>query len=135
MQKKFLRTSVLTLVMGLSLLTASHAMDPDWELERTSIPKITMRINSYQKESTECNARMTQLQMRGASARHGAFPGLRHEGPFSGLTHDREKSGHGGWKSSKTGIHVPGCLACQTLDAAVSAMVREKKVYDARDFL
>ena len=134
MQKKFLRTSILTLVMGLSLLTASHAMDPDPESQSPNLRTINARIKTYQYESTKCQTRLALLQLTGADAKTGGYRGQSFIGPITGLFHDREKSKHGGWKSSLTGIHVPGCLACETLDSTVSAMVRDQKVYDARDF-
>ena len=135
MQKKFLRTSILTLVIGLSLLTEIHAMDPDAEYQRPNDAKLVAHIVSYQRESNECRTKLHQIKLREDYEGSKIVGNHRHVGNASSLYHDREKSRHTGWMSSETGIHVPGCYACAILDSTVRAMVRDMMIYDARDFL
>lgn len=129
MQKKFLRTSVLTLVMGLSLLTASHAMDPDAERE-TSPAKIKRKIEAYQSESDMCyNLWREQTPdingNRLLNSYLGEYTEREHERGLWGRAHEVNK---------KTGIHSGGCRQCSKMDQAVDAMISKKKEYDAREF-
>lgn len=132
MQKKFLRTSVLTLVAGLSLLATSHAMAPDAETDHTARARLNGRIQTYIKESDICVENYYKMPDDGGYIGASSSVGL-----YSGIPHIREAGVKGRTAfRGKGGVNLggPDCSGCKTLDTTVNAMLRDGKVYDARDF-
>ncbi len=131
MQKKFLRTSVLTLVMGLSLLTESLAMAPDMDYFRAHSASRKNKIEAYKKEASGCyNAWNNKKPDKFGNKLNATMPGLA-----SGLEHERWPEA--GWESTSpnTGIHNVGCDSCMALSRAVAKMLKDGIVCEARECL